>query len=119
MPPGSGQAFRVAGGFGRDPSGSSLENEENLNAVAEELRTRARREATMAEELRMLGEEGAPPAPQVRDMGVPPGLVDTRLLGKPDHFVGEEGKWSDWKITFDAYVVSVVNAEIARGMALA
>ena len=36
-----------------------------------------------------------------------PGLVDTRLLGKPEMFTGEATKWRDFKLIFSAYCGAV------------
>ena len=31
------------------------------------------------------------------------GLVDTRVLGKPDRFYGDEAKWEDWHTLFESW----------------
>ena len=35
-------------------------------------------------------------------------LVDTRLLGKPEKFHGEDGKWKDWRFVTKAYLVAAL-----------
>jgi hypothetical protein len=35
------------------------------------------------------------------------GSVDSRLLGKPQRFTGEEDKWEDWSFTMRAYATTL------------
>ena len=30
-------------------------------------------------------------------------LVDTRVLGKPDRYYGDEAKWEDWHTLFESW----------------
>ena len=34
--------------------------------------------------------------------------VDTRLLGKPEKFMGEDSKWKDWEFVTRAYLVAAI-----------
>ncbi|CAK0882798.1 unnamed protein product, partial [Prorocentrum cordatum] len=94
--------------------------EQQMIALAQELQNRQQRENDLTAEVQRLGRvaEARPrvdgPVPQPRAES----LVDTRTLGKPDVFTGEEHKWNDWKVIFKAYC-SVVNADLLAGMRLA
>ncbi|CAK0851548.1 unnamed protein product, partial [Prorocentrum cordatum] len=94
--------------------------EQQMIALAQELQNRQQRENDLTAEVQRLGRvaEARPrvdgPVPQPRAES----LVDTRTLGKPDVFTGEEHKWNDWKVIFKAYC-GVVNADLLAGMRLA
>ncbi|CAK0888783.1 unnamed protein product [Prorocentrum cordatum] len=94
--------------------------EQQMIALAQELQNRQQRENDLTAEVQRLGRvaEARPrvdgPMPQPRAES----LVDTRTLGKPDVFTGEEHKWNDWKVIFKAYC-GVVNADLLAGMRLA
>ena len=45
----------------------------------------------------------SPPRPP----GPPPSLVDTRLLGKPENFVGDPQKYPDWSFKLKAYLGAI------------
>ena len=40
-------------------------------------------------------------------------MIDTRTLGKPDIYTGDENKWQDWKVVVKAYC-SVVNPRMGN-----
>ncbi|CAK0830057.1 unnamed protein product [Prorocentrum cordatum] len=94
--------------------------EQQMIALAQELQNRQQRENDLTAEVQRLGRvaEARPrvdgPVPQPRAES----LVDTRALGKPDVFTGEEHKWNDWKVIFKAHC-GVVNADLLAGMRLA
>ncbi len=93
--------------------------EANYQAVVDELRDRQGRDNRLHEEIERLRQQAAGGGGGGRDGGPrEAGLVNTLILGKPDFFQGEEGKWNDLKVIFKAYV-GVVNGEITRGMAVA
>eukprot|EP00959_Pyramimonas_sp_CCMP1952_P429835 9002004-Pyramimonas_sp.AAC.1 len=78
--------------------------EERMHALEQQMRA-------IAQELRFHG-RGLVLQPRAES------FVDTRALGKPDMFMGEEHKWNDWKEIFKAYC-GVVNADLLAGMRLA
>ena len=41
-----------------------------------------------------MGEEGAPAT------AYPAGVIDTKLVGRPDKFSGKDEDWDDWKYGF-------------------
>ncbi|CAK0826156.1 unnamed protein product [Prorocentrum cordatum] len=94
--------------------------EQQMIALAQELQNRQQRENDLTAEVQRLGRvaEARPrvdgPVPQPRAESI----VDTRTLGKPDVFTGEEHKWNDWKVIFKAYC-GVVSADLLAGMRLA
>jgi hypothetical protein len=59
----------------------------------------------------------APQPPQPQTMQVMPGVVDLRLLGKPDHFDGS-AHWRDWSVAFRSYA-SAVNGRLGQLMTTA
>ena len=83
------------------------------------------REAAVVAELRAL-QAAAAPVPAGRgaddDIGGRLGgheartMIDTRTLGKPDIYTGDENKWQDWKVVVKAYC-SVVNPRMGNLMA--
>ncbi|CAK0856358.1 unnamed protein product [Prorocentrum cordatum] len=87
--------------------------EQQMMAMTQELQNRQQRENDLTAEVQRLGRmTEARPRPRAES------LVDTRTLGKPDVFTGEEHKWNDWKVIFKAYC-GVVNADLLAGMRLA
>ncbi|CAK0847058.1 unnamed protein product [Prorocentrum cordatum] len=89
-------------------------------AMARELQNRQQRDNDLTAEVQRLG-RAAEARPRVEGHVLQPraeSLVDTRTLGKPDVFTGEEHKWNDWKVIFKAYC-GVVNADLLAGMRLA
>jgi hypothetical protein len=55
-------------------------------------------------------QQAPPPPPN------PPGLgVDTRTLGRPEHFDGNEKSWCDWSTVFRAYA-GLVNNQLVEGL---
>eukprot|EP00971_Amphidinium_carterae_P019976 393644-Amphidinium_carterae.1 len=70
--------------------------EQQVQALAGLLEQSRGREDMLQSELRRLREQHE----QTRPVGAVshgPGTVDTRSLGKPDTFMGEERKFHDWK----------------------
>ena len=68
--------------------------EQQLQALTTALTSAATRETELRQEVVRLGAlptQAAATAPRAS------GTIDTRSLGKPDHFDGEERKWEDWK----------------------
>ena len=59
--------------------------------------------------LNTLPQQPPPPPPRVQGLLSQYAGVDTRTLGRPDVYHGEEQKWPDWKTILKAYcgVVSV------------
>ncbi|CAK0843605.1 unnamed protein product [Prorocentrum cordatum] len=87
--------------------------EQQMIALAQELQNRQQRENDLTAEVQRLGRV-AEARPRVDGPVLQPraeSLVDTRTLGKPDGFTGEEHKWNDWKVIFKAYC-GVVNADL-------
>ncbi len=41
--------------------------------------------------------------------------IDTRVLGKPDYFDGQDAKWRDWCVVFKSYA-SLVNPRLRECM---
>ncbi|CAK0805864.1 unnamed protein product, partial [Prorocentrum cordatum] len=121
-PAGAGAAAGPAG-----PSGGSgdewelLEVHRGWRRVARSLRKLFRlRSYDFTAEVQRLG-RAAWARPRVEGLVLQPraeSFVDTRALGKPDMFMGEEHKWNDWKEIFKAYC-GVVNADLLAGMRLA
>ena len=37
----------------------------------------------------------------------PPGVIDTRTLGKPKSFSGQASEWTTWQFTFKAFACAV------------
>ena len=37
----------------------------------------------------------------------PPGVIDTRTLGKPKSFSGQTSEWTSWQFTFKAFACAV------------
>ena len=75
-----------------------------LQQVSAALTAENTREHNLIAEVQRLGSassavDGDPPARQTK--------VDTRTLGKPDMFTGEEQKWQDWKTVLSAYCAVV------------
>ena len=33
----------------------------------------------------------------------PGGVIDTKVLGRPDKFLGTDKEWSDWKFDFENF----------------
>ncbi|CAK0838042.1 unnamed protein product, partial [Prorocentrum cordatum] len=94
--------------------------EQQMMALAQELQNRQQRENDLTAEVQRLGRV-AEARPRVDGPVLQPraeSLVDTRTLGKPDVFTGEEHKWNDRKVIFKAYC-GVVNADLLAGMRLA
>ncbi|CAK0826820.1 unnamed protein product [Prorocentrum cordatum] len=94
--------------------------EQQMIALAQELQRRQQRDNDLTAEVQRLGRV-AEARPRVDGPVLQPraeSLVDTRTLGKPDAFTGEEHKWNDWKVIFKAYC-GVVNADLLAGMRLA
>ncbi|CAK0885065.1 unnamed protein product [Prorocentrum cordatum] len=94
--------------------------EQQMIALAQELQNRQQRENDLTAEVQRLGRV-AEARPRVDGPVLQPraeSLVDTRTLGKPDVFTGEEHKWNDWKVIFKAYC-GVVIADLLAGMRLA
>ena len=55
-----------------------------------------------------------PQPPQPQALHMMPGVVDLRLLGKPDHFDGS-AHWRDWSVVFRSYA-SAVNGRLGQLM---
>ncbi|CAK0865359.1 unnamed protein product, partial [Prorocentrum cordatum] len=94
--------------------------EQQMMAMAQELQNRQQRDNDLTAEVQRLG-RAAEARPRVEGPVLQPraeSLVDTRTLGKPDVFTGEEHKWNVWKVIFKAYC-GVVNADLLAGMRLA
>ena len=82
--------------------------ERALQSVTAALTAANAREHNLTVEVQRLGAaptpvDGQPPVRQTK--------VDTRTLGKPDMFTGEEQKWQDWKTVVSAYC-SVVDLQM-------
>jgi hypothetical protein len=84
-----------------------LQLETALQSVTSALTQANAREHSLTAEVQRLGAiatpVGGPPPTQTK--------VDTRTLGKPDMFTGEEQKWQDWKTVVSAYC-SVVDSQM-------
>ncbi|CAK0792782.1 unnamed protein product, partial [Prorocentrum cordatum] len=94
--------------------------EQQMIALAQELQKRQQRENDLTAEVQRLG-RAAEARLRVDGPVLQPraeSLVDTRTLGKPDVFAGEEHLRNDWKVIFKAYC-GVVNADLLAGMRLA
>ena len=99
--------------------------EERLAALEAMVNTMAQREASLVAELQaaratamaagQAAEAVSPQRARVVTIDDNNTVVDTRLLGKPDTFNGEEAKWADWKVLFKAYT-SVVSPRMAALM---
>ena len=40
-------------------------------------------------------------------------LVDTRVLGKPDRYYGDEAKWEDWHTLFESWA-GLINVRVSE-----
>ena len=76
-----------------------------LGAQQAELQGARQREAAMRDEVQQAFARTGPAngAGAAPGGGRPGGLVDTRVLGKPDHFDGSVNKWADWSVILRAY----------------
>ena len=82
--------------------------ERALQSVTATLTAANAREHNLTVEVQRLG---AAPAPVDGQPSVRQTKVDTRTLGKPHMFTGEEQKWQDWKTVVSAYC-SVVDQQM-------
>ena len=78
--------------------------EQQLGQAFGELQRLSQSERNLIGEVQRLNTQPPPPPPR---MGPPGSLsqygIDTRTLGKPDTFHGEEQKWADWRVILKAY----------------
>jgi hypothetical protein len=86
--------------------------EQQLQALNAALSAAATREGELRTEVVRLG---SVPAGSTGATARSTGTIDTRSLGKPDHFDGDEKKWEDWKVVMLAYC-SVLDNRLGRIM---
>ena len=83
-----------------------MQLEQQLGQGFGELQRLSQSERNLISEVQRLNTSAQPPPPPPR-MGPPGSLsqygIDTRTLGKPDTFHGEEQKWADWRVILKAY----------------
>ena len=86
----------------------------------------AKNEAAQATTRAVAAEAAVAAAAPVGGGGAPSGSgasrsgfgVDTRMLGRPDVFQGDESKWADWSTVLRAYG-GICNSELLKAMPLA
>ncbi|CAK0834951.1 unnamed protein product [Prorocentrum cordatum] len=91
--------------------------ERAAQAMTEELQNRQNGKNELTAEVQRLGRAaagGAQPPAAAAAYRVQP-LVDTRTIGKPDVFTGEEHKWNEWRVIFRA-CCAVANPDLVIGM---
>ena len=77
--------------------------EEALRTMATSLQQAEGREQQLTVEVQRLGQVAQAPPPPATPAAAQRTGVDTRTLGKPDTYHGEEAKWQDWKTVLMAY----------------
>ena len=94
--------------------------EGQLQATQQELAQSAQQRSQLEQQLHdatQRANQSAHAANMARGPEVRP-LIDTRILGKPDTFNGEESKWKDWSVVTKTYA-GVVCPALAHLMAAA
>ena len=94
-----------------------IQNQQSqLQATQQELLQSAQQRTQLEQQLREArsSSQSSQERPRARGPETKP-LIDTRILGKPDGFNGEDHKWKDWSIVTKTYA-GVVCPELAELM---
>ena len=85
--------------------------EQRLSSTIGEIQRLSTSEQSLIAEVTRLSHARPPPPPEPSFVPVPGSAasygIDTRTLGKPDIFHGEDVKWADWRVIVKAYYSAV------------